>query len=156
MDGRVTTDCRPGVLPVFPHSPLSPIPMHRLPNPGSVRRFRLVALCVFLKWLLLAGGAPLMAYAMMVDRKDLSYIALGMMGGAGLTSIGHWIAGARARCPLCFVPSFSHQQQSKSRRAYHFLGSYRIFVALSVLFRGWFHCAYCGENTAMEARKKNR
>ena len=128
--------------------------MHQLPTQGIVRRYRFAALCVVLKWVLIAASAPLLIYAVLTDHKDIALISIGLMLGAGFATIAHLIAGMRARCPLCFVPSFSHQQQSKSSRALHVLGSYRVFVAISVLLRGWFQCPYCGENTAMKARQK--
>ena len=127
--------------------------MHQLPSPGIVRRYRLAALCVVLKWILTAASALLLIYAVLIDRKEIALISIGMMMGAGFVTIGHLFAGIKARCPLCFVPSFSHQQQSKNSRALHFLGSYRVFVALSVLLRGWFQCPYCGEKTVMKARQ---
>jgi hypothetical protein len=128
--------------------------MHQLPTRSIIRRYRFTALCVVLKWILVAGSALTLIYAVLTDRKDIALISIGMMLGAGFATIGHLIAGMKARCPLCFVPSFSHQQQSKNSRAMHFLGSYRVFVALSVLLRGWFHCPYCGEKTAMKARER--
>ena len=129
--------------------------MHNLPNKKIVRRYRIAALFVLMKWLLFTIGVPLSCYGLAMGKRDLVHYAIGCFALAGLLSLGHWAVGARARCPLCFVPSFSHQQQSKSRKALSFLGSYRFFVALGVLFMGWFHCPYCGEDTAMQARQKN-
>lgn len=138
---------------VFPPSTSS---MHHLPTRNIVRRYRATALLILLKWLLVISSVPLLAYAMLGERRDLAYYAIAGLGLAGLFSLGHWLMGMRARCPLCFVPSYSHQQQAKSRKALHFLGSYRLFVALSVIFKGCFHCPYCGEETAMQAREQRR
>lgn len=130
--------------------------MHRLPTQGIVRRYRVAALLILLKWLLITGSLPLLAYAKLIERRDLGYCAIAGLILAGLLSLGHWMVGIRARCPLCFVPSFSHQQQAKNWKALHFLGSYRLFVALGVIFKGYFHCPYCGEETAMLAREHRR
>jgi len=129
--------------------------MHSLPNKSVVRRFRIAALLLLLKWVFVAGFLGLFGYAAWMERRDLAYLAIALLGPALLVSLGHWAAAVRTRCPLCFVPSFSHQQCAKHRRAMHFLGSYRLFVALAVIFKGYFRCPYCGEPTAMEVRQRN-
>ena len=130
--------------------------MHSLPNQHTVRRFRFAALLLLLKWVFFTSFLGVFGYSLMMERRDLIYIAMGLMGLALLVSISHWIVGARTRCPLCLVPSFSHQQCSKSRKARHFMGSYRLIVALAVIFKGYFHCPYCGEPTAIEVRSRMR
>lgn len=127
--------------------------MYCLSNQIVVKRFRLAALLILAKWLLITGSFPLFGYALLVDRRDLSYLAIGLLGLAGIVSISHLMLGAGTRCPLCFVPSFSHLQQSKSTKASHFLGSYRLFVALGVIFKGRFHCPYCAKNVAVRSRQ---
>ena len=129
--------------------------MHGLSNHHMVRRFRFAALLLLLKWLLMSGFPGLLGYSMWAERRDLTWYALGLLGIGVVVSLAHWIIAARARCPLCLVPSFSHQQCSKHRKALHFLGSYRLFVALAVIFKGYFRCPYCGEPTAMEVRSRN-
>lgn len=142
-----------GGIPVRMFPPPT-IAMHNLPTRRIVRHYRAAALMILLKWLLITGGIPLLAYAKVIENRELGYYAIAGLSLAGLFSLGHWVVGARARCPLCFVPSFSHRQQAKSRKALHFLGSYRFFVALSVIFKGFFRCPYCGERTAMQARAR--
>lgn len=130
--------------------------MHSLPNQSTVRRFRFAAFLLLLKWVFLIVSLAVLGYSMVVERRDLSYVGIGMMGLTVVVSISHWIVAARARCPLCLVPSFSHQQCSKNRKARHLFGSYRLFVALAVIFRGYFHCPYCGEPTSIEVRQRLR
>jgi hypothetical protein len=127
--------------------------MHCLPNQTTVKRYRLAALLILLKWLLITGSLPLFGYALLVDRRDLSYLAIGLWGFAGFVAVSHWMTGARARCPLCLVPSFSHLQQSKSTKAKQVFGSYRFFVALGVIFKGCFHCPYCAKDVAVRTRQ---
>lgn len=130
--------------------------MYCLPNQSMVRRYRFTSFLILLKWLLFTVSVPLLGYAVLVGRRDFANIAIVLMGVAVLASIGHWLVGLHARCPMCFVSPFSHRQHSKSWKASHFLGSYRVFVAGSVLFRGFFHCPYCGEKTAVKPRKHHR
>lgn len=129
--------------------------MHSLPNKSVVRRFRLAAWMLLLKWVFVTGFLGLFGYAMWMDRMDLRYPALGLLIPALISSLFHWVLAIRTRCPLCFVPSFSHQQCAKHRKALHFFGSYRLFVALGVVFKGWFRCPYCGEPTAMQVRRRH-
>lgn len=132
------------------------IVMHALPNARTVRRFQIAALLLLLKWLLVIVFVALFGYSLMWEKRELTCLALYLMGLCLLVSVSHWVISARARCPWCLVPSFSHQQCSKYRKARHFLGSYRLFVTLGVIFRGWFRCPYCGEPTAVAVRKHPR
>jgi hypothetical protein len=130
--------------------------MHCLPSQTAVKRYRAAAFLILLKWLLVPGSLGLFVYALLLSRRDLGNLAIGLFGLTGIVAISHLILGAAARCPLCLVSSFSHLQLSKSARAKHFLGSYRFFVALGVLFKGCFHCPYCGGNVATKVRKNSR
>jgi hypothetical protein len=129
--------------------------MHCLPNQTVVKRFRATAFLIILKWLLVPGSLALFAYALLLSRRDLGNLSIGLFGFAGFVSISHLMMGARARCPLCLVSSFSHIQVSKSTRAKHFLGSYRLFVALGVIFKRCFHCPYCGKDVAIKTHRRN-
>ncbi len=129
--------------------------MHSLPNKSVVRRYRLAAWLLLLKWVFVAGFLGLFGYAMWMDRTDLAYPAIALLVPALLSGLCHWALSLRTRCPLCFVPSFSHQQCAKHRKATHFFGSYRLLVAMAVIFKGWFRCPYCGESTAMQVRRRH-
>jgi hypothetical protein len=130
--------------------------MHSLPNQSVVRRFRLAAVLLLLKWIFFTAALSLCGYSMIMDRRDLMVIGIASMVLGVIVSLLHWAIAGRARCPLCFVPSFSHQQCAKNRKALHFLGSYRLFVSLSVVFRGWFRCPYCGEPTSITVSQRFR
>ncbi len=132
-------------------------PLHNiysLPNQNAVRRFRFSALLLLSKWVFMMGSLGIFGYATLAERRDLTLLALGLLNLSLLVSIAHWIMATRARCPLCFVPSFSHQMCSKSSKARHCLGSYRLHVSLAVIFRGCFHCPYCGEPIGVKLRQQ--
>lgn len=65
-----------------------------------------------------------------------------------------WVVSARLRCPLCTMPVFQNRRCSKHRNAKPLFGSYRLKVAMTVLFQGRFRCPYCGEPTGMVARDR--
>jgi hypothetical protein len=129
--------------------------MHSLPNQSSIRRFRFAAVLLLLRWLLFYSSLGMLAYSIAIERRDLACVAMGLFGIALFIWVSHWVISRRARCPLCFVPSFSHQLYARSNKAKHFLGSYSLFVAICVIFKGRFRCPYCGEPTALEVRQRN-
>jgi hypothetical protein len=130
--------------------------MHRLPSQSSVVRFRVAAILLLVKWVVFVGALGLLGYSILMNQIQLTYAGLGLLGLAVVAALVQWVVGARARCPLCLVPSFSSRQCSKNRKARHVMGSYRLYVALAVIFRGYFHCPYCGEPTAIEVRQRVR
>ena len=130
--------------------------MHRLPSQSSVIRFRLAAVLLLVKWAVFVAALGLLGYSILLHETQLTYVGLGLLGMALLAALVQWIVAARARCPLCLVPSFSSKQCSKNRKARHVIGSYRLYVALAVIFRGYFHCPYCGEPTSIEVRQRLR
>jgi hypothetical protein len=65
-----------------------------------------------------------------------------------------WGMARRARCPLCMTPVMETKRCSKHRNAKPFLGSYRLRVALSIIFKGSFRCPFCHEPTAIQVRQK--
>jgi hypothetical protein len=130
--------------------------MHSLPNQSVVRRFRLAAVLLLLKWIFLTAALAVFGYSMILDKREMMLIGIISMAVGVFVSLAHWTVAGRARCPLCFVPSFSHQQCAKSRKALHFLGSYRLIVSLAVLFKGRYRCPYCGEPTAIAVNQRYR
>ena len=61
---------------------------------------------------------------------------------------------SRLRCPLCMVPPMQNRGCSKHRTATRMLGSYRLKVATSIMFKDSFRCPYCGEPTSMQVRQR--
>lgn len=130
--------------------------MHKLPNQTSVVRFRFAAILLVAKWLLFSSTLIILGYSVLTDARELAYLAMGLFAVAMTVWFTHSVISQRTKCPLCLAPSFSHQLHAKSKRATHFLGSYPLLVALSVVFRGSFRCPYCGEPTALKARQRGQ
>lgn len=128
--------------------------MHRFQNRSTLVRLRLAALLLGLKYLLIPLSIGLLTYSFYSDNQDLLFIAVGVCAMTVLMMITQWILAARPRCPLCLTPILASKNCSKHRRAESLFGSYRLRVALAILFRGRFLCLYCNEPTAMEVRSK--
>ena len=126
--------------------------MHRLPNKYSVTRFRFAALLLLGKWSLIAGSAAVLGYSLWGANRDLTYLAIGLMGLAVLVTLALWLIASRAHCPLCIGQPLAHKTCVTHRDTRRLFGSYRLRVALCVVFQGWFRCPFCGESTAIEVR----
>jgi hypothetical protein len=130
--------------------------MHRLPNQSTIIRFRLASLLLVLKYV----GPPVLIYFMVSslikdDPKEL--IVAASIGLALFLAVPlRWIIAERTRCPLCLTPVLGNKGCSKHRHAKTFLGSYRLRVALAVIFKKSFRCPYCNEPSILKVRIRHR
>lgn len=128
--------------------------MHRLPSNSSIFRFRCSSLLLWLSVLCFLSGLVVMALGF-VHSRDWQVLLGGQLVGSGLAAYAlEWVLSSRARCPLCMIPPLHPKRCQKNRRARRLLGSYRLQVATSVLFRDHFHCPYCGEATKIALRER--
>ncbi len=128
--------------------------MHRLPSASTVTRFRLASFLYCSIYLIAASGIGVLGYSIWIDQHRLTLIGMGLIGLALLVTLIQRIISVRARCPLCLVAPLVGKACSKHRTARKLFGSHRLRVATSILFKGSFHCPFCGEPTAMEARQR--
>jgi len=59
-----------------------------------------------------------------------------------------------SKCPLCRSGPMSSKRCARHRSARKIFGSYRLTVALSVIFLNRFRCPYCGESTRLQVKEK--
>lgn len=111
----------------------------------------LVNLCL----ILVAAG--LVIYGVLNYDETILYAGIGT---GVLWLISSLIFAAKAstvRCPLCMVATFSHKRCQKHRSAKPLLGSRRLRLSLSILFRGHYRCMYCGEPfDAIKVKEQSR
>lgn len=117
-------------------------------------RFRFASLLLILMWLCVPTAIGFLIYGFYVD--EISYLLFaGVAVGICFVLMAFvFILSGRLRCPLCMVPPLMNKRCAKHRNAKRFLGSHRLEVALSILKNDNFNCPYCGEPTAMVARRK--
>jgi hypothetical protein len=127
--------------------------MHKLPNKSMVMRYRLVAILICLKWLLIVSLIGIFAYSFFVRDRELIIIGIQLAAVAGILSLVRALYAPTCKCPLCRVPLLSGQSCSKNTKAKSFLGSHRLSVARDILFLNQFRCPYCNEPTAMKSRR---
>lgn len=128
--------------------------MHRLRSKIYITRFRVTALLFCVRSLLIPLAVAVLISSILFKDKELAMLAIGLGCLAILVTIIQWIMAQRVRCPLCLTPVLAVKGCSKHRNARTFLGSYRLRVALAILFGHYFHCPYCHEPTAMEVRDR--
>jgi len=136
-----------------PLSRRSTIEMHQLPSRYAVTRFKLAAWALFFTFLLLPAASGVLVYSIIEDDRDLMRLALVLFAGTVLLGFFQWCISFRAHCPLCHAKSISCNGCARHRNARPLCGSHRLRVACTVIFREYFRCPYCGESTAVRARK---
>lgn len=128
--------------------------MHRFPSKSVIHRFRIAALLFILRSLLLVFGVPLLLWSMLMHIQEWFFVAVCMLAMFPLLIVVQWIVASKARCPLCFAQPLVQRGCVKNRKARRFLMSYRLQVAITSLFLGYFRCPYCGEPSEMKARER--
>lgn len=130
--------------------------MHRLPSQSAVTRFKAASWLMVLLSILLLATPGVLVHSLVTSDRHLASLALGLMVGTVTVGITQWMVAARARCPLCHAKSIARNGCSKHRNARALFGSYRLRVAMSIIFQNKFRCPYCGESTAAKAREAGR
>lgn len=130
--------------------------MHRLRTHSAIHRLRLAAVLLCLKWTLAPVSLCTLVYSIMIDDRNLTMIALGMVLLVFLMLILQCMISAKTNCPLCMTPVLAVKGCTKHRQAKPLFGSHRLRVALSILFKNSFRCPYCHEPTVLEVRANYR
>lgn len=130
--------------------------MHRLPDIRTLRRFRVSAVLLLAKWLVVPCAIGILAYGLVWHQTWRIWLGLGLVGLTVVLGIWQRLAAASCRCPLCLGRPLSGSGASRNRKAQRLLGSYRLRVASSIIFRKSFRCPYCGEPTAVALRQRRK
>jgi hypothetical protein len=128
--------------------------MNVLRSKSEVLRFRVAAFLLFLKIVLVIASPGVLIHSIYADDRKS-----GMLGLAGvllllLVYVVQWMTASRTNCPLCMTPVLARRSCSKHNKARSFLGSHRLRVALSVMFKDRFICPYCLEPTVVRTRRR--
>jgi len=116
-------------------------------------RFRLTAFLTLANFLLAAIAAGMLIHSMITESRPMALAGTALMTFCMLLVILQWVAAGCVACPLCHTPVLAPKSCMKHRRAQRLLGSHRLRVASSVMFRNRFRCPYCNEFTTMELRE---
>lgn len=126
--------------------------MH-LPSKRAILRFKLIAWLTPLLLLLIPATIGLGLYTLFVMEGEPARIALGLIVLSGVFIVIFGWLSQSTRCPRCLVGMFTRKNCAKHGGAKSFLGSHRLHMAFSVIFRNFLQCPYCGESIALKARR---
>lgn len=130
--------------------------MHRLPSQYSVTRFRLAAFLLLAKWVMFVVALAGLSLALACSNRTMTHFALVVLGLVLPVTIVQWLIAGHARCPLCIGHPLARKACVIHRDTRRLLGSYRLRVAMAVIFKGRFRCPYCGERTAVMVRQRRQ
>jgi hypothetical protein len=128
--------------------------MHLLHSPSTIVRLRLSALLYCIRCLLPMLTGVVLVLALTTSNNQLAILGIAGIALTVLTAIFQWRLSRGTRCPLCMTPVLATNHCAKHRHARSLLGSYRLPVVLTILFKNTFLCPYCNEKTAVALRNK--
>ncbi len=130
--------------------------MHHPRTTTDARCLRLASLLLLANRLLIISAIGLLLLAVFANDQHLLLYGSILVASGFLLTIAQWIAASRAGCPLCRTPVLAPMQCMTHRKARRMLGSYKLRVALAIMFTERFRCPYCNEPTGMEVKEKIR
>lgn len=128
--------------------------MHHPRTISDVRRLRMASLLLLGNRLLIITAVGLLLVSFFANDKHMMIYGSILVGISFILIIAQWIAASHASCPLCRTPVLAPMGCVKHRKARRLMGSYKLRVALAIMFRERFRCPYCNEPTVMEVREK--
>ena len=126
--------------------------VHHLRSISAVLNFRLAALLLFVNCLLAPVAIGLLLQSVFFDNPSAGMIGSGLVTFSLVLVIPQWAVGLHTTCPLCWTPVLAPEKCTKHLHARKFMGSHRLRVALTILFKNQFRCPYCDEPTVLEPR----
>jgi len=130
--------------------------MHHPRSISDVRRLRLASLLLLGNRLLILTAGSLLLVSLFANDQHLMVFGSILVAVSLALIVAQGIVAAHAGCPLCRTPVLAPMGCVKHRKARRLLGSYKLRVALAILFRERFRCPYCNEPTALELRETLR
>lgn len=130
--------------------------MHRFHSSSTIASVRIASVLVCLRCLcvpLTLGG---LVYSLILHDQKVAVISLAMIPVIGVLILLQMLVGIRTQCPLCMTPVLGEKSCNKHKKAFRLCGSYKLPVAVAVLFRNSFRCPYCNEPSLLEVRSKRR
>lgn len=129
--------------------------MHRQQSTHTLRSLRHAAVHFIVNVLTALAAAGLLAAGAMTGDKGLLWSGVAAAAFFAVSTVVFFLATQSWRCPLCLGKLWVRTGCSRHRKVKPALGaSYRLGIALSVVFRTYYRCPYCGE--PFSSRKAHR
>jgi len=130
--------------------------MHRYQSNTSIRRLRLAAVLMCVRCLLSLVSVGVLMWSLISFDFKLATVGIDLVALTVVVGILQWLPAASTHCPLCRTTVLAGSGCAKHRRVRRILGSHRLPVALSIVFRKSFVCPYCHEQTSLKIHRSER
>lgn len=130
--------------------------MHHPRSTSAARRLRLASVLLLINRLLIPLACGLLLVSLLTNDSRLMVYGLILTASCVFLLVIQWIAAIQTGCPLCRTPVLAPMRCMRHRKARRFLGSYKLRVAVGIIFMEQFRCPYCNESTAMDVRERLR
>lgn len=127
--------------------------MHRPNSATAIFFFRISALLWVSNFLLASVSILILFPSLVLFSRFWIVAGLATAATSVLSLIAQWIFSTHSRCPLCRTPVLSPKNCVRHRCSRMVLGSYRLQVALAILFTNRFRCPFCNESTKLQVRE---
>lgn len=128
--------------------------MHRFQSTTALRRMRLASLLVCARSILLPASFGGLIYVILSNNQRIALYVLALIPVTVVVVILQILVSTRTNCPLCMTPVLGFKSCNKHKKSRTTFGSYKLRVALGVIFRQSFRCPYCNEPTMLKVRGK--
>jgi len=120
--------------------------MHHQRSAYSLRQLRRGAYHFLLNVVLGITGICAVGYSVYHNNEAWLYMSLGLLAFWLFSLLTFFIKGSNLRCSLCMSPLWLSRKCQRPKNVKPAFGiSYRLGLALGVVFKGRYRCPYCGE-----------
>lgn len=120
--------------------------MHHLRHRGMVRSLKLSSLFFVLRTISAITFFGLLIFYFVFEIEMRYEVILAPISLTALFSIFNLVSATKCRCQLCQASMMLPLRCTKNSKARPFFGSYRLRIALGVLFKDSYRCTACGEH----------
>lgn len=132
--------------------------MHHQRSSHSLRLLRRGAYHFLFNVVLGISAVCAIGYSVYHNNEIWLYMSLGLLAFWLISLFTFFIKASNLRCSLCMSPLWLSRKCQRPKNVKPALGiSYRLGLALAVVFKGNYSCHYCGESfSAKKARGSKR
>jgi hypothetical protein len=115
---------------------------------------RIASFFVCARCLLVPAALGGMVHSLLSENPRIALYVLALIPLTLCVVLLEILVSTRTNCPLCMTPVLGDKSCNKHAKVRRLFGSYKLRVALGVIFRSSFRCPYCNEPTMLKVRGK--
>lgn len=115
---------------------------------------RFAALLVCVQCILLPVTFGGLVYVFISKNERVALYVLALIPVTVIVVILQIIVSTRTNCPLCLTPVLGFKSCNKHKKSRTLFGSFKLRVALGIIFLNSFRCPYCNESSMLKVRTK--